>query len=64
MQIHKCDTHINELIRENQGLKRTCYNRDNEIASLISGNQELDKKNANQYEINKEKINQVFICEN
>ena len=57
IQIQKFDIHITELIRENEGLKRTCHKRDKKAAILITRNLQ---KNAAQCEVNKERMNQVF----
>ena len=41
IQIHKCAVQIDDTMREIANLKRVCENRENEIASQISYNQEL-----------------------
>lgn len=45
MQIHKCSVSIEDVLRESTGLKRTFDNRGNEIAALMSSNQQLDARN-------------------
>jgi hypothetical protein len=45
MQIHKCSVSIEDVLRENNGIKRICENRVNEISSIMSLNQEVDIKN-------------------
>ena len=43
---------IDDTMREIANLKRVCDNRENEIASQISYNQELEKNNNEQIEAN------------
>jgi hypothetical protein len=45
IQIHKCSVHIEDRLRESQGIKRQVDNRESEIASIMTGNQDLESKN-------------------
>jgi hypothetical protein len=45
MQIHKCAVQIDDNIRECNGLRRACENRESEIASLMAASQDIDGKN-------------------
>ena len=45
MQIHKCGVNIEDILRECQGIRRACDNRETEIAAQMAANQELEAKN-------------------
>ena len=45
MQIHQCNVSIDDVLRECHGIKRACQNRELEISSLMSANQEIEAKN-------------------
>jgi hypothetical protein len=59
MQIHKCSVQIEDILRDTAGVKRTCDNREAEIASQMAANQELDAKNDQIAEENKLQVNNV-----
>lgn len=39
LQIHKSTVSIEEVLRDINNIKRTCENRENEIAALLASNQ-------------------------
>jgi|LakMenEpi03Aug12_release.lakeMendotaPanAssembly.Ray.scaffolds.fasta_scaffold159484_1 hypothetical protein len=45
MQNHKCAVQIEDIIRDIHGIRRMCDNREAELATQMSKNQELDAKN-------------------
>lgn len=45
LQIHKSSVSIEEVLRDINNIKRTCENRENEIAALLASNQEINSKN-------------------
>lgn len=52
---------IDDTARDIGNLKRVIENRENEISSQISYNQELEKNNNDQVEINNSLANKVLI---
>lgn len=60
IQIHKASVQIDDTIRENATLKRMCENRENEIASLMASNREIEKNNELQMEENQSLTMNVF----
>jgi hypothetical protein len=61
MQIHKCSVQIEDILRDTDGIKRMCANREAEIASQMAANQELDAKNDQLAEENKGQVNNVLL---
>lgn len=61
MQIHKCSVQIEDILRDTDGIKRMCANREAEIASQMAANQELDAKNDQLAEENKGQVNNVLM---
>lgn len=61
MQIHKYGTNTEEIFRDIAGVKRVCENRENEIATLLTSNQEMNGKNEEMSEENKNKLLQVYL---
>lgn len=59
MQIHRCSVQIEDILRDTDGVKRMCANREAEIASQMAANQELDAKNDHLSEENKAEVNRV-----
>ena len=59
MQIHRCSVQIEDILRDTDGVKRMCANREAEIASQMASNQELDAKNDQLSEENKAEVNRV-----
>jgi len=39
MQIHKCSVQIEDILRDTAGVRRTCDNREAEIASQMAASQ-------------------------
>ena len=45
MQNHKCAVQIEDIVRDIHGIRRMCDNREAELSTQLSKNQDLDGKN-------------------
>lgn len=61
MQNHKCAVQIEDIIRDIHGIRRMCDNREAELATQMSKNQELDAKNQQIAEENKSLLIKVIL---
>ena len=53
METHRTQVHIDEILRDVAVLKRTCENKESEISGLMGSNQDMNAKNGELYEDNK-----------
>ena len=61
MQNHKCAVQIEDIVRDIHGIRRMCDNREAELSTQLSKNQDLDGKNQQIAQDNKIMLNKVVI---